>query len=63
VYHAAVRVVDRGSRLDCSSGVQHEVERLLHENLALKAQVRALVLELKSERGSRPRVSLRTRAT
>ena len=44
------------------SGVQPEVERLLRENLALKAQVRALVLELKSERGARPKVSMRTRA-
>lgn len=61
VFHALVRVVDRVSRLP-RSGVQPEVERLLRENLALKAQVRALVLELKSERGSRPKVSMRTRA-
>lgn len=61
VFHILVRVVDRISRLP-RSGVQPEVERILRENLALKAQVRALVLELKSERGSRPKVSLRTRA-
>lgn len=61
VFHALVRVVDRVSRLP-RSGVQPEVERLLRENLALKAQVRALVLELKSQRGARPKVSMRTRA-
>ncbi len=61
VYHLLIVVVDRVSRLP-RSGVQPEVERILHENLALKAQVRALVLELKSERGARPKVSLRTRA-
>ena len=61
-YHAVIRVVDRVSRLP-RGGVQPEVERLLRENLALKAQVRALVLELKSERGSRPKVSMRTRAS
>jgi len=60
VYHLLIVVVDRVSRLP-RSGVQPEVERLLREN-ALKAQVRALVLELKSERGARPKVSLRTRA-
>ena len=61
VFHALVRVVDRVSRLP-RCGVQPEVGRLLRENLALKAQVRALVLELKSERGARPKVSMRTRA-
>jgi transposase len=61
VYHLLIVVVDRVSRLP-RSGVQPEVERILRENLALKAQVRALVLELKSERGARPKVSLRTRA-
>jgi len=61
VYHLLIVVVDRVSRLP-RSGVQPEVERLLRENLALKAQVRALVLELKSERGARPKVSIRTRA-
>lgn len=61
VYHALVYVVDRVSRLP-RSGVPPEVERILRENLALKAQVRALVLDLKSERGTRPKVSLRTRA-
>jgi len=60
-YHALVRVVDHVSRLP-RDGVQPEVQRLLRENLALKAQVRALVLELKSAQGARPKVSLRTRA-
>jgi len=54
VFHALVRVVDRVSRLP-RGGVQPEVERLLRENLAL-------VLELKAERGARPKVSMRTRA-
>lgn len=61
IFHVLISIVDRVSRLP-RSGVQPEVERILRENLALKAQVRALVLELKSERGSRPKVSLRTRA-
>ena len=61
VLHALICIVDRVSRLP-RGGVQPEVERLLRENLALKAQVRALVLELKRERGPRPRVSMRTRA-
>jgi len=61
VYHLLIVIVDRVSRLP-RSGVQPEVERILRENLALEAQVRALVLELKSERGARPKVSLRTRA-
>jgi len=61
VFHLLIHIVDRVSRLP-RSGVQPEVERILRENLALKAQVRALVLELKSERGARPKVSLRTRA-
>jgi len=34
----------------------------MRENIALKAQVCALVLELKADKGSRPRVSMRTRA-
>ncbi|RMG26464.1 MAG: hypothetical protein D6724_01775, partial [Armatimonadetes bacterium] len=60
-YHVLIRIVDRVSRLP-RSDVQPEVERLLRENLALKAQVRALVLELKRAKGPRPRVSMRTRA-
>ena len=60
-YHVLIRIVDRVSRLP-RGGVQPEGERLLRENLALKAQVRALVLELKQAKGPRPRVSLRTRA-
>jgi transposase len=61
VYHLLISIVDRVSRLP-RGGVQPEVGRLLRENLALKAQVRALVLELKREHGARPKVSLRTRA-
>ena len=61
VYHAVVRIVDRVSRLP-RSGMQPEVERILRENLALKAQVQALTLELKTDRGSHPAVSMRTRA-
>ncbi len=60
-YHLLVSAVDRVSRLPRNSNPP-EVMRLLRENIALKAQVRALVLELKADRGSRPRVSMRTRA-
>ena len=56
-----VGVVDRVSRLP-PSGVQPEIERRLRENLALKAQVRAVVLELKRQCGPRTKVSLSTRA-
>lgn len=37
--------------------------RLYRENIALKAQVLALILELKTKRGKKPRVSVSTRAT
>jgi hypothetical protein len=60
-FHAILRVVDRTSALPRGS-TPSEAERLLRENLALKAQVRALVLELKRQRGKRPQVSARTRA-
>ena len=60
-YHLLISTVDRISRLPRNSNPP-EVMRLLRENIALKAQVRALVLELKAEKGSRPRVSMRTRA-
>ena len=59
VFHALVRAVDRVSRLP-RCGVRPEVERLLRENLALKARVRTVVLELKAERGSRPKAVTRT---
>ncbi len=36
--------------------------RILRENMALKAQVRALLLEMKSEKGKHPKVSIQTRA-
>jgi transposase len=36
--------------------------RILRENMALKAQIRALVLELKAEKGKHRRLSLTTRA-
>lgn len=62
VFDGLIRVVDRVSRLP-RSGVQPEVARLLRENLALKAQVRALTDELKKERGKRPNVSMTTRVS
>lgn len=61
VFHILIRFVDRISRLP-RSGVQPEVGRILNENLALKAQIRALVLELQRSRGPKPKVSLRVRA-
>lgn len=61
VYHVLIVAEDRFCRLP-RRRVQPEVERLLREDLALKARLRALVLELKSERGARPKVSPRTRA-
>ena len=61
IYHLLISVIDRISRLPRGSNPP-EVMRILRENIALKAQVRALVLELKADRGSRPRVSMRTRA-
>ncbi len=61
LFHLLIIVVDGISRL-LRSGVQPEVGRILRENLALKAQVWALVIELKSSRGSRPKVSLGSRA-
>jgi hypothetical protein len=61
VFHFLILVVDRISRLP-RSGVQPEVGRILRENLALKAQIRALVLELKEARGTKPKVSLRAQA-
>ena len=60
-YHLLVSAVDRISRLPRNSNPP-EVMRLLRENIALKAQVRTLVLELKADRGARPRVPIRTRA-
>jgi len=61
VFHALIRVVDRISRLPRNS-TPPEVMRLMRENIALKAQVRALVLGLKADKGRRPKVSMRTRA-
>lgn len=53
--------MDRVSRLQ-RSDVQPEVERPLRETFAPKEQARALVLELVSQRGGGPKVSMRTRA-
>jgi len=61
IFHILISLVDRISRLPRNSNPP-EVMRLLRENIALKAQVRALVLELKASKGVQPRVSLRTRA-
>ena len=60
-YHLIISVVDRVSRLPRNS-TPPEMMRLLRENVALKSQVRALVLELKAVNGKKPRVSRRTRA-
>ncbi len=61
VFHLIISTADRLSRLPRNSSPP-EVMRILRENMALKAQVRALLLELKSEKGSHPKVSLATRA-
>ena len=50
VYHLLIVVVDRVSRLPCGSNPP-EVRRLNRENLALKAQNGALLLELDAARG------------
>jgi transposase InsO family protein len=61
VYNLLICFVDRITRLPRNSSPP-EVMRILRENMALKAQVRALVLELKVQKGKRPKVSLATRA-
>ncbi len=61
VFQLIILIVDRISRLPRNS-TPPEVMRILRENMALKAQVRALLLELKSKKGKRPQVSLSTRA-
>jgi len=61
VYRGVLKLVDHIARLPRHTDVP-ELERLLCENIALKAQVDALVLELKERRGPTPKVSLRTRA-
>lgn len=61
IYNLLICVADRVSRLPRNS-TPPEVMRILRENMALKAQVRALVLELKTKKGKRPKVSLATRA-
>ena len=60
-YNLLICVADRVSRLPRNS-TPPEVMRILRENMALKAQVRALVLELKTKKGKRPKVSIATRA-
>jgi len=61
VYHLLIVVVDRVSRLPRAS-TPPELMRLYRENLALKAQNGALLLELDAARGRRPRVPMRVRA-
>lgn len=61
VYHVLIVVVDRVSRLPRGSNPP-EVMRLYRENLALKAQNGALLLELDAARGKRPEMPLRVRA-
>ena len=46
-YHIIISAVDRVSRLPRNS-TPPEMMRLLRENIALKSQIRALVLELKA---------------
>ena len=60
-YHIIISFVDRVSRLPRNS-TPPEMMRILRENIALKSQVRALVLELKAVKGKKPDVSMRTRA-
>ncbi len=61
VYHLLIVVVDRVSRLPRGSNPP-EIMRLYRENLALKAQNGALLLELDAARGKRPKMPLRVRA-
>ena len=62
IFQLVIQTVDRITRLPRNS-TPPEVMRILLENMALKAQVRALLLELKSAKGKRPKVSLLTRAS
>jgi transposase len=61
IYHLLIVVMDRVSRLPRAS-TPPELMRLYRENLALKAQNGALLLELDAARGRCPRVSMRGRA-
>jgi transposase-like protein len=61
VFHLLILIVDRVSRLPRASTLP-ELMRLYRENLALKAQNGALLLELDAARGARARVSMRVRA-
>lgn len=61
VFHLLIVVVDRVSRLPRAS-TPPELMRLYRENLALKAQNGALLLELDAARGKRARVPMRVRA-
>jgi len=60
-YHLLISFVDRVSRLPRNS-TPPELMRLYRENLALKAQNGALLLELNASRGKRTRMPLRVRA-
>ncbi len=61
LFHFLISIVDRVSRLPRHS-TPPELMRLHRENIALKSQVRALVLELEAAKGNKPTVSVRTRA-
>jgi transposase len=61
LYHLLIVFVDRVSRLPRGSNPP-EIMRLYRENLALKAQNGALLLELDATRGKRAKMPLRVRA-
>ncbi len=60
-FHVLITIVDRVSRQPRHS-TPPELMRLYRESIALKSQVRALVLELEAAKGNKPTVSVRTRA-
>ncbi len=60
-FHILITIVDRVSRLPRHS-TPPELMRLCREDIALKSQLRALVLELKAAESNKPTVSVRTRA-
>ena len=59
-FHVLITIMDRISRLPRHS-TPPELMRLYRENIALKSQVRALVLELDAAKGIGATVSMRTR--
>ncbi len=60
-FHVLITIVDRMSRLPRHS-TPPELLCLHRENIALKSQVRALVLELEAAKGKKATMSVRTRA-